>query len=130
MPRFGKKSKAKLEEVDERLVRVLDKAIEYKDFTILTGHRGKDEQNLMVKEGKSKLSWPKSKHNGKPSKAVDIAPYPIDWNDTKRFAHLAGLVQGIGLSMGINIRWGGDWDRDGETKDNTFNDLPHLELDE
>ncbi len=130
MPRFGKKSKAKLEEVDERLVRVLDKAIEYKDFTILNGHRGKDEQNLMVKEGKSKLSWPKSKHNGKPSKAVDIAPYPIDWNDTKRFAHLAGLVQGIGLSMGINIRWGGDWDRDGETKDNTFNDLPHLELDE
>ncbi len=130
MPRFYKSSLAKLEEVDERLVAVLVRAINYKDFSILEGHRPKKKQNQMVIDGKSKLNWPHSKHNGKPSKAVDIAPYPIDWKDAGRFCHLAGLIQGIGLAMGTPIRWGGDWDRDGETTDNKFNDLPHLEIDE
>ena len=130
MPKFGNSSKAKLEDLDERLACVLERAIDYKDFTILETHRTEEKQNLMVIEGKSKLKWPHSKHNRLPSRAVDIAPWPINWKDTKRFAHLAGLVQGIGLAMGITIRWGGDWDRDGETSDNTFNDLPHLEIDE
>jgi len=130
MPKFGKTSRERLDGVDEKLVAVLERAIKYKDFTIITGHRGKKEQNQMVADGKSKLNWPDSKHNGKPSKAVDVAPYPIDWKDTGRFYHLAGYIQGIGEAMGIKIRFGGDWDRDGELSDNTFNDLPHLELDE
>ncbi len=30
--------------------------------------------------------------------------------------------------LGIELRWGGDWDRDAEFDDQTFNDLPHFEL--
>jgi peptidoglycan LD-endopeptidase CwlK len=30
--------------------------------------------------------------------------------------------------MGIEIRWGGDWDGDGDLSDHKFNDLPHFEL--
>jgi hypothetical protein len=30
--------------------------------------------------------------------------------------------------MGINLRWGGDWDQDWEVKDNKFDDFPHFEL--
>ena len=32
------------------------------------------------------------------------------------------------LGMGIKLRWGGDWDGDWQTRDNTFDDLPHFEL--
>jgi hypothetical protein len=31
-------------------------------------------------------------------------------------------------SMGIKIRWGGDWNGDWKVKDNHFDDLPHFEL--
>ena len=65
---------------------------------------------------------------------VDIAPYPIDWEDTKRFALLAGIVIGIDSQLKQNklitydIRWGGDWDGDNDLNDQKFNDLGHFEL--
>jgi hypothetical protein len=40
----------------------------------------------------------------------------------------AGFVIGTAALMGISIRWGGDWDRDTYTKDNSFDDLVHFEL--
>jgi peptidoglycan L-alanyl-D-glutamate endopeptidase CwlK len=30
--------------------------------------------------------------------------------------------------MGIAVRWGGDWDHDGKSKDEQFLDLGHFEL--
>ena len=78
--------------------------------------------------GKSQLEYPKSRHNLVPSMAVDVCPYPIDWNDRERFSYFAGYVRGVAAGMGIDIRWGGDWDSDGEVKDNSFDDLPHFEL--
>lgn len=128
MYKFSQKSLDKLSTIDSRLVDILKIAIQHVDFTILEGHRSKDRQQDMFVTGRSKLQYPKSKHNKEPSLAVDIAPYPIDWDDGERFAHLAGLIKGIGISKGIKIRWGGDWDMDGELSDNRFNDLPHLEL--
>jgi hypothetical protein len=32
--------------------------------------------------------------------------------------------------MNIKIRWGGDWDSDNIMKDQTFNDLPHFQLED
>jgi len=128
MYKFSQKSLTRLTTVDKRLVRLLNIAIQYIDFSILEGHRNETRQQRMYSEGKSKVQFPNSKHNRQPSQAVDIAPYPIDWQDTKRFAYLAGLIKGIAITKGISIRWGGDWDMDGELKDNRFNDLPHIEL--
>jgi hypothetical protein len=46
-----------------------------------------------------------------------------------RFRYFAGFVVGIGAMLDIQIRWGGDWDRDTEVRDNrAFNDLAHFEL--
>lgn len=67
-------------------------------------------------------------HNKTPSLAVDVAPWPIDWNDKNRFYHFAGRVQGIAQMFNIKIRWGGDWDSDNDLKDQNFYDLPHFEL--
>ncbi len=129
MPSFGARSEAKLAQLDLRLQLVLREAIKIVDFTIIETHRGMIKQNKMVAEKKSKLEYPKSKHNKNPSLAADIAPWPIDWNDTERFCHLAGIVRGLAKNMGVPVRWGGDWDRDGELSNNRFNDLPHVEVD-
>jgi hypothetical protein len=128
MPAFGKKSTEKLATCDQRLQDVLNEVVKHFDCSILCGHRGKEEQNEAYHSGRSKLKFPKSKHNGTPSKAVDVAPYPIDWNDINRFHYFAGFVVGIAASKGITLRYGGDWDRDTQLKDNNFNDLPHFEI--
>ncbi|GAF91804.1 unnamed protein product, partial [marine sediment metagenome] len=72
----------------------------------------------------------KGSHNSMPSKAVDLAPYPVDWKDAQAFVYLAGFVVGIGAMMGIRLRWGGDWDSDRQTDDESFRDLGHIEIDE
>jgi peptidoglycan L-alanyl-D-glutamate endopeptidase CwlK len=128
MPSFGSTSKERLSTIDHRLRMACEEAIKLYDFTVLVGHRTEQEQNKAFAEAKSKLHWPKSKHNQLPSLAVDIAPYPIDWNDTKRFYYLAGLMKGCAAKLGYKLRWGGDWDGDGDFKDQSFNDLVHFEI--
>ena len=128
MPRFSRRSSSRLASCDEKLQRVFKEVIKHFDCTILVGHRGKSEQDEKFRQGLSKVKFPNSKHNSKPSNAVDVAPYPIDWHDRERFSYFAGYVQGIAKSMDINLRWGGDWNKDTEVKDNNFDDLPHFEL--
>lgn len=127
MPQFGKKSKERLATCDPCLQEICNEAIKVFDFTVLEGHRDEEMQNKLYSEGKSKLRYPDSKHNTSPSKAIDIIPYPIDWQDTERFARLAGLIFGIAHSKGINLRWGGTWKGlDGGLAD--FADMPHFEI--
>jgi hypothetical protein len=98
------------------------------DCTILEGHRGESRQNEMYRTGRSKAKYGESLHNINPSSAIDVAPYPIDWNDRERFTYFAGYVKGKAAALGIKIRWGGDWDGDWQVRDNNFDDLPHFEL--
>ena len=128
MPRFGKRSLKQLDTCDVNLKRVFDEVIKTVDCSVLEGHRSKDRQNALYDEGKTKVKYPRGRHNHSPSRAVDIVPYPIDWNDRERFHLFAGFVLGIAKSMGINLRWGGDWNQNWEVDDNKFDDFPHFEL--
>ena len=128
MPSFSQTSRERLDTCDPRLRRIFDEVVRNFDCSILEGHRERDRQNLMVKEGKSQVRWPQSKHNSVPSKAVDAAPYPIVWADRERFSLFAGYVLGIAASHGVKLRWGGDWSMDWQVSDNNFDDLPHFEL--
>lgn len=136
MASFSDHSKSELETLHSDLQTVMREVIKYYDFRILEGYRGRERQNRMYRQGKSQLQYPESKHNKQPSRAVDIAPYPIDWNDLDRFYQLSGFVLGIAAKLQDegriihDIRWGGDWDEDHKFDDQTFNDLPHFELDE
>lgn len=130
MPAFGPASAARLATCDERLQALFNEVVKTFDCTIIEGHRGEAAQRLAFVTGRSKLDWPNGNHNAKPSKAVDVAPYPVDWNDSRRFYYFAGVVQGIATKMGLKVRWGGDWDQDTQVKDNTFNDLVHFEIHE
>ena len=130
MPRFGSRSKSRLSTCDDRLQDLFKQVVKGFDCTVIEGHRGKEKQNAAYAKGNSKLKYPKGKHNKMPSIAVDVAPYPVDWSDRDRFHYFGGYVLGIAKQMGLNIRWGGDWDMVTQTKDNRFDDLVHFEINE
>lgn len=128
MPSFSKNSLEKLSTCHSDLQKLFKKVVAKFDCTILCGHRDEKEQNLMFKSGRSQLIFPSSKHNSFISVAVDVAPYPIDWQDRERFHYFAGYVLGIAEKLGVDVVWGGDWNNDKEVQDNKFDDLPHFEL--
>ena len=130
MPYFSKKSLSRLDTCDDRLQKVFKEVINHIDCSILEGHRDKERQNMLYEQKRTMVKYPKGRHNADPSKAVDVVPYPIDWKDRERFHLFAGFVLGVAKAMGINLRWGGDWDMDWTVSDNRFDDFPHFEIKE
>ena len=124
MYKFGRRSRERLKGVDSKLINVLNELIKMMDVTIIEGLRSAERQKELLAKGATKVKY--SKHME--GKAVDLAPYPIDWKDRDRFYYMGGMIRGIAKQMGIEIRFGGDWDSDGETKDNNFEDLVHIEI--
>lgn len=141
MPKFSNKSKEILSWANPDLRKVLNKAIDIIDFTVLQSTRTEEEHNKNVESGNSKTTWDKSKHRAHidcegrlTSDAVDIAPYPVDFKDRERYALLAGIILGIAKvlrdqgTITSRIRWGGDWNMNNVTKDESFSDLGHFEV--
>lgn len=128
MPKFSKTSKERLATCHPDLQRLFNEVIKERDCTIVCGHRTKQAQEDAYRLGYSKVKFPKSKHNSLPSLAVDVVPYPIDWNNKQRFVEFNAYVKLVAAKLGIKIRWGGDWDNDGDWRDERFLDMPHYEL--
>jgi hypothetical protein len=58
-------------------------------------------------------------------------PYPAPDKDTVLWAslgYIAGAAIQIARQDGIILRWGGDWNKNGQISDETFHDLFHLEI--
>ena len=135
---FGRRSASNLMTCDTRLQAVARRVLSYSvmDFSVIEGHRSLQRQKELYDAGKSKIDGinKKGKHNYTPSKAMDLLPYPAEvnginvWNDHQRFCVLAGLIMAAAAEEGVKIRWGGDWDGDGNNADSNFHDLPHFEL--
>jgi peptidoglycan LD-endopeptidase CwlK len=134
MPKFGPISLSKLQTCHLDLQVIFFEVIQNFDCTILEGHRNQEDQDKAFAAGKSQLKYPNGNHNALPSKAVDVAPYPVDFNDIKEFNYFAGYVMGVAKKLKDegkiyhSIRWGGDWNRRNEVKENHFNDLCHFEI--
>jgi hypothetical protein len=120
MFQFSKRSSDNLAQCDPRLQKVAHEAANYFNFTIICGHRGQEEQDRAWREGRSKLRFPRSKHNQAPSLAMDCVPYPLDWNDTKAFQEMARVMKQAAKTVGVDLVWGGDW--------KGFVDMPHFEV--
>jgi len=137
MPAFGMKSAAELATAQSRLIHLFEIVVKNYDCTILQGKRSELQQQLNVDKGVSKTL--NSKHVyplEAPSRAVDVAPYPLKWpdkdsltyvKDLSRFYHFGGYVKAIAEHLSIPIRWGGDWDGDRAITDQGFDDLVHFE---
>lgn len=131
---FGTDSLQKLNTCHADLQTLFHEVIKYFPCKVIAGNRNKADQDKAFTEKKSKLQFPNSKHNSMPSMAADVMPFPVDWNDTNRMRYFAGYVMGIAAllkeqgKMAFSVRYGGDWDRDTQLKDNVFNDMVHFEL--
>lgn len=148
MATWGKKSREVLGSCVNQIQDLFNEVIKYFDCKGIYGYRNQELQFELFKRGRIEKNgvWvvenkllvitncdgyiKKSNHNFLPSKAIDIAPYPINWRDINRMYYFAGFVKGIAQKMGIKIRWGGDWDGDTDLNDQTFNDLVHFEVKE
>lgn len=137
MLRFGRASRQRLATVVDELQRLAQESLAtgIMDFSVTDALRPKDRQNQYFAEGKSKVQWPDSKHNvlnpGDKAKAFDLTPW-VDGKSSYDKYHccvLAGVVLTKAKELGIEIRWGGNWDRDLEpVTDQDFNDLVHYEI--
>lgn len=135
MPMYSQKSFSRLATCHMDLQVIFYNVIRFVDCTILEGRRDEENQEKAYLAGKSKLRYPHSKHNSEPSRAVDVAPYPIDWGDLQRFHYFAGIVMGVASKLkeegkiSHSIRWGGAWDGIDKLNDkHAFNDYVHFEL--
>ena len=128
MPSFSDSSQSILDTCHPDLKDICELVVVTYDFTVTEGFRTNARQDELFRQGKSKKRAGESKHNQQPSIAVDVVPYPIDWDDISRFYLLAGFMFQAASSLDVAIRWGGDWDRDWDHKDQSFFDLPHFEL--
>lgn len=128
MPKFSKSSKERLATCHPDLQAVCNELIKQYDFSVLCGHRGEREQNEAYKKGTSNVRYPNSAHNKKPSMAVDIAPYPINWDDISRFNEMlirfdtvANILRAEG-KIKSQFVYGGQWAK--------LKDWPHIQVKE
>lgn len=127
MPRFSEKSLERLDTCSPLLRDIANEAIKIVDFSVVWGHRLKNQQDSLFSEGFSKVKWPRSKHNSWPSRAYDLVPWPVNWDDRERFFFLAGVIMTIASRKDIPLRWGGAWNGSFNRKGD-FDDLAHFEL--
>lgn len=127
MFKFGKKSLEKLNKplVSPKIRLLMNEAIKTSpiDFSIIETVRTVAQQKLNVAKGVSKTM--NSRHipiNNKSGmcEAIDIAPYPINWRDIKRFKLLGEHIKKVAEKNNIKVKWGGDFV--------SFKDYPHFEL--
>jgi len=143
MPDFSDASLRKLTTCHKDLQAIFNEVVFMQDCTIVEGHRSEERQNELHRTGKSQVVYPNSKHNSYPSMAADVVRYHPDkphihWSDLDDFENFAVYVLTTANALykkGIithELRWGGDWDRDGVRVDKDSNerffDGPHFEL--
>lgn len=119
-----------LEGVHPDLVRVVRRAITLtkQDFLVLEGVRTKERQRELYAQGRTKpgkivTKTLVSNHFKKADgygHAVDLCPFPVDWNDHKKFAEISKAMKAAAHVEKVQIAWGGDW--------RTLRDSPHFEL--
>ena len=148
---LSQRSLSRLAGVDDKLVAVVKRAIEISqvDFMVLEGVRTREQCMINYGKGRTasqcqakgvpakyaqpkaaKVTWLNnpfaSKHVS--GKAVDLVPYPVDWNDLKKFDAIAKAMLQAAKELGVPVRWGADWDGDGKPRERGESDSPHFEI--
>ena len=149
--KLSERSLGRLQGVHPNLVKVVKRAIEIskQDFMVLEGVRTKKQCMINYGKGRTiaqcvakgvpaqyanpkaaKVTWLNnpfaSKHVS--GKAVDLVPYPVDWNDLKKFDAIAQAMLQAAKELGVPVRWGADWDNDGKPRESGESDSPHFEI--
>ncbi|MFC5647535.1 M15 family metallopeptidase, partial [Kitasatospora cinereorecta] len=77
----------------------------------------------LAKPKAKKVTWTLNSNHFKKASgyghAIDIVPFPVDWDDPKKFDAIAKAFKTAAAQAGVKITWGGDWNTP---------DRPHFEL--
>ncbi|WP_151708791.1 M15 family metallopeptidase [Acinetobacter brisouii] len=140
---LSQSSLGKLTGVDANLQKVIKRAIELteQDFMVLQGMRTREECSINYGKGRTaqectakgvpaqyaqpnlaKVTWLRDPYGSKHTqgKAVDIVPYPLDWNDLSKYQKIATAMKRAASELNVKVTWGGDWA--------TSKDYPHFEV--
>ncbi|PIT17503.1 endolysin [Snodgrassella alvi] len=143
MYKLSNRSLQRLYGVDASLVKVVKRAIELtrQDFMVTEGLRTHEQCCINYGKGRtaqqcslkgvpakyaqpdlSKVTWLNNPFASKhvTGRAIDLIPYPIDWNDLKKFHLIAAAMKQAAAELGVRIMWGGDW--------KSSKDYPHFEI--
>ena len=152
---LSKKSSDRLAGVHPDLVAIVRHAIGHsaQDFSVLEGVRSAEQCYTNWGKGRTmsqckaagvpvgyarptdaKVTWLKNPLNSKHCKhgdgfghAVDLVPYPVDFNSHQKYAAIAIAMRDAAKALGVKMRWGGDWDGDGVQEKGEY-DWGHFEL--
>ena len=119
---FSTKSKNILNSVNPKLQKLFNEVIKYYDISIISGFRTVEEQQELFKQNRSKCDGINKISKHQTRNAVDIVPYPINWEDINKFHEVAGCIKTIANQQGLKIIWGVDW--------KSFKDFPHWEIED
>lgn len=140
--KLSERSLNNLKGVDERLVKIVKRAIQItdQDFIVIEGLRTREQMMINYGKGRSvaelakhgipasyakpkeaEVTWLKNPFASNHAKglAVDIVPNPVDWSDISKFKKINEAMQAAAKELGIKLSYGGDW---------TKKDYPHWEL--
>ena len=89
----------------------------------IEGVRSIETQRAYVEKGVSKTM--NSRHLT--GHAVDLYPVgrPTPWD---RCHNVAAAMLAAAIELDVSVRWGGDWNMNGDHRDERFYDGPHFEL--
>ena len=128
------RSLKRLEGVNDDLIKIVKLAIRRTpvDFGVAWcgGFRTPEEQNQLFKDGYSQCDGYEKLSKHQFGDAVDLQVFVggAAVQNEKMQCIVAGVMSSCASELDVKIRWGGDWDQDGDVRDNVFNDLYHFEL--
>lgn len=137
---FGSRSLRNLEGVHPDLIKVLERALQISehDFFVNEGVRTPERQKELYAQGRTKpgpkVTWTLISNHFKNAKtgfghAVDIYKFPFDNKQPASVSKSIAKAMMIAADeLDIPIRWGGDWDMDGNYFERGESDSPHFEL--
>lgn len=148
--KFGERSEGNLKGVHPLMIKIARRAIEIteQDFTVTEGVRTPERQRRLYAQGRTApgdiVTWTLNSNHFVDSKtgygmAIDAPPYPISWKGTAenlaRFDKVAAAMFKAAKEfqkeldeLGLELRWGADWDMDGKPRERGESDSPHFEL--
>ena len=125
--KLSEKSLEKLQDCHFLLIILAKRSSLKIDIEIFCTYRNEFNQNYAYSAKLSKLKYPQSAHNKKPTMAFDAYPNPLNWRDIKRFKKMGKIIKNEFLKVckeysvkGIELIWGGDF--------KSIKDYVHFEL--
>ena len=120
MNRWGKRSLQVRSTLHPHLRLLCDLTLKKYDISLVSGLRGKQEQDSYFEAMTSHVKFPESYHNRTKdpalveiqynlSDAVDLIPVDTGYESKKRFTEIADYMMSWALVLDINLEWGGDF---------------------